>query len=553
MVEFFHHLLFTDSVTHIVFVFSCVITLGLAIGGIRIFNIQLGVAGILFAGILFGHFGISVNPVVLHFAKEFGLILFVYTIGLQVGPSFISSFYRNGLVYNSIAALIVLAGVGITFLIIKFAHIPAEVAVGILCGATTNTPSLGAVQQVLINTPGIDSQLANMPALGYAVAYPFGILGIILAMLVMKWIFRINVKEEEISHQPDKNKLVDKQDVLVENSNVNGMTLKEIPFCRDHSVVVSRIQRGDKTFTPDPDFCISLGDILRVVATKEKLKDFQLAVGSMHRMESRGVTGDIIARRIVVTNSSLNGRSITELAIRTNYSVVITRVHRNEVEFVASADVFIRFGDALTVVGKESDILRFSQVVGNTPKNLDHPHLIPVFMGILLGVILGTIPLHIPGLSSPVKLGLAGGPLIVALILSHVGHIGKLNWYMPASANYIMREIGISLFLSCVGLSAGSSFVELLTNGDGLLWMSLGVGITFIPLFLAVLVGRIVFKLRYLTLCGILAGSMTDPPALAYANSLSSSNMSSIGYASVYPLTMLMRILSVQLIMMFFI
>ncbi|MCR4336763.1 MAG: putative transporter [Candidatus Omnitrophica bacterium] len=553
--DFIIQLVTQPSVAQVVLGLSMVIALGLAIGSVKIFNINFGVAGVLFVGLIFGHFGFSINHEVLEFIRELGLILFVYTIGMQVGPGFISSLKRNGLPLNLMAAFVVIFGAVLTVLINQYAHVPLPAAVGMFSGATTNTPSLAAAQQALKEVPGITEELIKMPTLGYAVAYPFGILGIILTIILTRIIFRINpAKEAEaFAHIQAKDAPpLEVRSLRVDNANLEGITISKIPTLTESGVIISRIQHQNDVQVALPKTIVHCGDILQAVGAREKLDVLQAIIGIQSDVDLREIESDVTARRVIVTRPKVVGKTIAELDSSHRYGVTITRVSRSDIEFAAVPNLSLNFADTLVVVGEDQVIQKFADEMGDSPKHLNHPHLIPIFVGIAFGVLLGSWPIHLPGVPAPVKLGLAGGPLVVAIILSRIGRIGHLIWYMPISVNFMMREFGIALFLACVGLRSGDQFVKTLVQGDGFYWMAMASLITIIPIMMAALFARIKLRLNYLTICGLVAGSMTDPPALAFANSISPSSAPSVAYATVYPLVMILRILSAQIMVMLF-
>lgn len=551
-----NQLLITDSIAQAVLILSLVIALGLALGSIRVLGVHLGVAGVLFAGLIFGHYEITVDTEVLEFTREFGLILFVYTIGMQVGPGFFSSFKRDGLSLNLMAAFIVMMGVGMTILLSHFGNIPMAVAAGLFSGATTNTPSLAAVQQALKAIPTLTPEASKMPGLGYAVAYPFGILGIILTMILTRFIFRINPKKEEQEYdqlQAKRKVVLGAVDLKVENSNLDGLTIDQIPTLKETGVIISRVMHGSTVQVALSNTSIHLGDILHAVGPKERLEELKVIVGNKVDVDLREVKSNITARRVIVTKHEVVGKSIAELDVTNRYGVAITRVSRAEIEFPVTAALEFNFADTLVVVGEENAIKKFASDMGDSPRQLDHPQLIPIFVGIVLGVILGSWPIHLPGIPVTLKLGLAGGPLIVAIVLSRIGRIGNLIWYMPMSANFMLREFGIALFLACVGLRSGDQIVRILWQGNGLYWMAMAALITFVPIFIIAIFARLKYKMNYMSLCGLLAGSMTDPPALAFANNLTTTSAPAIAYSSVYPLVMLLRVISAQVLVVFFV
>jgi putative transport protein len=547
--NWFVELINGHSIAHTMLVLSGVIALGIAIGHIKFFGISLGIAGVLFSGLLFGHFGLNVNHEVLEFTREFGLILFVFTIGMHVGPSFFASFRKQGLKLNLMAASVVLLGVAVTLGLYYFADLPLAVAVGLLSGAVTNTPGLGAAQQALREGLPAVTDSAELSGMAYAVAYPFGIIGIILTMLVIRKLARINLPKETELY--DKETMTSKEppinyNIEVTNGRLVGLQIRRLAGLVHGEFVVSRILRGDKVMTAAADTTLQLGDILHVVCTKENADNLAIVVGDPAVVDVRSVNSSLSVRKILITNKNAVGKTIGELDLIKRYGTTITRVLRAGVELVAHGGVTLNFGDQITVVGDESSLKKAAAELGDSLKQLNHPNILPIFIGIVLGVILGSIPFKFPGVPAPVKLGLAGGPLLVAIILSRIGRIGPVIWYLPQSANLIMREVGITLFLACVGLKSGGQFLHTLLAGDGFYWMLLASMITLIPLLIVGLVARFVYKLNYLPLCGLLAGSMTDPPALSFSHQMTGSDAPAFTYASVYALVMFMRILTAQ-------
>ena len=533
---------------------ALVAVIGLWIGHFKIKGVGLGIGGVLFGGILVAHFttqyGIKLDSHTLHFVQEFGLILFVYTIGIQVGPGFFASLRKSGLTLNGLGILIVALGAVVTILIYKLADIPLDVALGIYSGAVTNTPSLGAGQQILSEL-GMSQTTSNM-GMAYAMAYPFGICGILLSMWLIRLFFKIKVDEEAANFEKESGhdkEALKSMSLKVTNANLNGIHLIEIPGFDDEDVVCSRLKRGELVIVPKADTDVQLGDILHLVGNPEGLKKMHLIIGEEVDVPVASLSGEIRSERVVVTNEKVLGKKIRHLGIHQKYGVVISRLNRAGVELVPTAHTTLQFGDVLHMVGKTDILNQAISVIGNAKQKLLQVQMLPVFIGIGLGVLLGSIPFYIPGFPVALKLGLAGGPLVVALILARIGSIGKLYWFMPPSANLALREIGIVLFLAVVGLKSGGSFVDTLTNGSGLEWMGYGIFITLIPLMIVGIIARLYAKLNYLSLCGLLAGSMTDPPALAFANELKEgSGAASLSYATVYPLTMFLRIISPQLL-----
>ncbi|HCF58099.1 MAG TPA: putative transporter [Myxococcales bacterium] len=530
-----------------------VIATGLALGSVKVFGISLGVAGVLFAGIAAGHFGLRLSPEVLEFAREFGLILFVYTIGIQVGPGFFASLRRQGLKLNALAASVVLLGV-LTALIIHFvAGVDLPAALGLLTGATTNTPSLAAAQQAM-RDKAISDALYPLAGLGYALAYPFGVLGVILAMLLLRRLFRVDVAEEGkvfLQAQGTQKPTLGAMNLEVRNPNCDGLSLKRLPIPADSGVVISRVLHQGVMRVATPETSLAVGDTVLAVGPREQLDAARIVLGTESEVDLEDLPGPITAQKVIVTNKQALGKQISALDFGRRHGAAITRVIRADIELPVGPEVELQFGDRLVVVGEPHSIEAARAELGDSANALNHPMLVPVFVGIALGVVLGTMPIQIPFAPAPVKLGLAGGPLLVAIVLSRIGRIGPLIWYMPSSANFVLREVGISLFLACVGLRSGSGFVATLTEGDGLRWILLAAAITAIPVLIVGVVARLVFKLNYLSVCGLLAGSMTDPPALAFASSASGSEGPSVAYATVYPLTMFLRVLSAQFLVLY--
>ncbi|MCQ2123374.1 MAG: putative transporter [Fibrobacter sp.] len=542
--------LFTgSSVAQQVVVLSVTAALGLMVGKIKVKGISLGGAGALFVGILMGHLGLRLEPSVLHFMQEFGLILFVYTIGMQVGPGFIDSIRRHGLVLNILAVSVVLMGVLVTLCLYFFTdmHNNVPVLIGMLCGAVTNTPSLGAANSAFV-AAGADTSLTGI---GYAVAYPFGVIGIILVMILIRVFFKqdpAKSAEEYTAEIAATRKEIVSCSLLVENKNLFGVAVKEIPNLISSGVVITRLLRDETIITPKGSTKIHEGDKIHIVGMPEAVATMEKVIGSRLTTPITAANSDLTTKSILVTNKKMLGKTIESLAFAERYGVTVSRVVRGEFKFTGRLDLRLKFADKLLVVGPAAGIDAVTKELGDSLKALDHPEIIPAFVGIFLGIIVGSIPIAIPGMPTPLKLGLAGGPLVISIILSRKRKIGPLNFFMAASANLMLRELGITLFLTCVGLNAGIKFFDVLLNGDGFYYMGLAALITFVPLMVAGVVGRVVFKVNYLSLCGAIAGSMTDPPALAFANGLSNSEAVNVGYASVYPLTMLLRILSGQVL-----
>jgi len=536
-------------------ILALVAVIGLWIGHWKIRGVGLGIGGVLFGGIIVAHFmnqyGVKLDEHTLHFIQEFGLILFVYTIGIQVGPGFFASLRESGLKLNGLAALIVILGAASVVALYKVADIPLDIILGIYSGAVTNTPALGAGQQILDELGMLQAQ--GTMGMAYAVAYPFGICGILLTMWLVRLFFKIKVEDEATKFRKDSGQ--DKEslrsmNIKVTNVNLDGLRLVDIPGFDNKDVVCSRLKRGENVSVPKADTEIFLDDLLHLVGEAGALKKMKIIIGEESNLPNSTFTsGDLRSERIVVTNEKVLGKKIKSLGIHQKYGVVISRLNRAGVELVPTANTALQFGDVLHVVGRSDVIGNAIAIIGNAQQKLQHVQMLPVFIGIGLGVLLGSVPFYIPGFPVALKLGLAGGPLVVALILARIGSVGKLYWFMPPSANLALREIGIVLFLAVVGLKSGGNFVDTLVNGAGLEWMGYGILITFIPLMAVAIIARLYMRLNYLTLCGLLAGSMTDPPALAFANAIKEdSGAAALSYATVYPLVMFLRIISPQLL-----
>lgn len=540
-------------------VLALVAVVGLWIGNVKIRGVGFGIGGVLFGGIIVGHFvdqaGITLSSPMLHFIQEFGLILFVYTIGIQVGPGFFASLRVSGLKLNLFAILIVVLGGLVTAILHKLFNIPLPVVLGIFSGAVTNTPALGAGQQILRDL-GLPFDVVDQMGMSYAMAYPFGICGILLTMWLVRLFFRINVEKE--AQQFDESSgnghaHLHTINVRVENPNLNNMAIQDVPMLNSDKIICSRLKRDELLMVPAPGTLIQHGDLLHLVGRPEDLHNAQLVIGKevATSLSTRGT--DLKVERVVVTNEKILGKKIRDLHFKQRYDVVISRLNRAGVELVASSHASLQFGDILNLVGRPQAIDAVANELGNAQQKLQQVQMLPVFIGIGLGVLLGSIPLFIPGFPAALKLGLAGGPLIMALILGRIGSIGKLYWFMPPSANLALRELGIVLFLAVVGLKSGGDFVDTLLHGEGLSWIAYGIFITAIPLLTVGILARMLAKMNYLTLCGMLAGSMTDPPALAFANNLhATSGAAALSYATVYPLVMFLRIITPQLLAVLF-
>lgn len=553
-----YDLLWGHGIGHSILLLSVVIALGIQLGKIKIFGVSLGITLVLFVGIFLGHFGFTVNPDVLHFFKEFGLILFVYSVGMQVGPGFFSSFKEGGIKLNLLATGIVLIGV-LTAIVIHYStNIPMATVVGILSGAVTNTPGLGAAQQAYSDMYG---EANNTIALGYAVAYPLGVIGIILAIIIIRYLFRISFDKENKQLNSEENTHVNEAkpiSLVVKNPAIFGKTINELSHLIEHrDFVISRIWHdNDKQIEiASANTILHENDKIFVITTEADAETIKIIIGEeidMERKQWIRMESQFINRRILITKSGLNGKRLGELKLRKLYGINITRINRAGIDLVAKPGLMLQIGDRVNVVGTETAVANVEKVLGNSMKRLNEPNLITIFVGIALGIILGSVPITFPGIPQPVKLGLAGGPLVVAILISRFGYRYKLITYTTQSANLMLREIGITLFLACVGIGAGNGFVDTIVNNGGYAWIGYGFIITFIPIMIIGCIGRYFFKINYFTLMGLIAGSTTDPPALAYSNATAGNDAPSVGYATVYPLTMFLRVLTAQLLILFF-
>ena len=551
MIEFLSRIKEISPHAEPILVLSLTAILGLLLGSIKICGMKLGVAGMLFSGLLLGHFGLSLDPHLMAFLKEFGLVLFVFTVGLQLGPGFFNSLKSDGLKLNSLAVIVVLLGAGIAYGTGYFLKWDIGVIAGTLSGATTNTPSLGAAQQAMATT-GNGAQQANLAAMAYAVSYPFGVLGIILAMVIIRIIFRIDPKKELLLLQQKMAEGVSevrRATLLIENANLVGEPIKNIPGLGDEGIVVSRIRRESdgQTQVATRDTVIQLGDKVLAVGSPEQLHRAELSVGREVDEDLRAAPGNVTSKRVIVTHKDVVGKTIAATQISQRFGVTVSRVSRQDMILTAVPNMRLQFGDMLNLVGEEAAIEQAAKVLGNSVRQLNETSFASIFIGITVGILFGLYPWTLPGVPMPLRLGLAGGPLIIAILMGRLGKIGPLVIHMPINANTAFRELGIIFFLACVGLGAGAKFVETAFSATGLQWMALGAAVTTIPLLIVGVIARKWLKVNYLTLVGVLAGSMTDPPALAFANKLANSDYPSLSYANVYPLTMLLRILVAQM------
>lgn len=549
-------LLFNDGVAHTVLLLAFVIALGIMLGKVKVFGISLGMTLVLFVGITVSHFGFRVEHHLLHFVKEFGLILFIFAVGLQVGPGFFASFKKGGVKLNVLAMGIVLLGVLTTVVLHYISGIPMPTMVGILSGAVTNTPGLGAAQEASADMQGVaDPSIA----LGYAVAYPLGVIGIIMSIICIRYVFRISFDKETQSLQAESeehNNAAETLSLLVKNPAIFGADIRSISELVGRKFVISRVCHKDGLIEiASSQTCLNEGDKVLVVTSPAEAKAIRAFIGipiDMDAADWKKLDTGLVSRRILVSREEINGKTLGQLKIRAAFGINITRINRSGVDLIAQPGLQLQIGDRLTVVGSEQAIAAVEKVLGNKMQRLNEPNLIPIFIGIVLGVLFGSIPFTFPGIPQPVKLGLAGGPLVIAILISVFGPKFKLVTYTTMSANLMLREIGICLFLACVGLGAGENFVKTIIEDGGIKWVGLGVIITVVPLITIGIIGRSIYKMNYFTLMGLLAGSTTDPPALSYSNAAAGNDAPAVSYASVYPLAMFLRVLSAQLLVLVF-
>ncbi len=552
--------LFTEtSVAHDVLVYSLVIALGVLLGKIKFFGISLGVTFVLFVGIVAAHFGFSIaNASLLNFIRDFGLILFVFSIGMQVGPGFFSSFKKGGMQMNLLAFIVVMLNVAVAMAIYYTCDVKIAQIVGILSGAVTNTPGLGAAQQALETLDPATAGTAEDLSMGYAAAYPLGVVGIILSMILLKVIFRVKIENEQKEIETENEDSTLKPFVVtfrVENALIYGKTIGEMHAIIDHNFVVSRLKVNEtgEVIVPTSKTVINKDDLLLTVCSAQDETAFQSFIG--HEVETEWEEekqSNVVSRRILVTKSHYNGRTLGSLRLHNGYNLNPTRVNRAGLDLLASPNLALQVGDRITVVGDPAHIERLATRLGNSMKRLHEPNMITMFIGIFLGIIVGSLPIAIPGMSASMKLGLAGGPLVVAILLSRFGYKFKLTTYTSTSASLMLREVGICLFLASVGLGAGEKFAETVFNSQGLMWVLWGFIITFIPLMIMSVIARAKFKFNYLSIIGIMAGSYTDPPALAYSNKVANNDAPAVAYSTVYPLSMFLRVITAQLVVLIF-
>ncbi len=544
-----------NSIAHIVALYAFVIAAGVLLGKIKFFGISLGVTFVLFVGILAGHFGFTGNPAILSFVQDFGLILFVFCIGLQVGPSFFSSFKRGGITLNLLAVGIVFLNIAVA-LILYFAlqgRVDIPMMVGILCGAVTNTPGLGAANEALQQLHYQGPEIA----MGYACAYPLGVMGIILSMIIIRYICRVDVKQDsdEIQKEEEANPHMKPYTISlkVQNEALSGKTLSQVQNFLARDFVCTRIIQDGHMITPNANTVLRLGDRMFLVCAEDDSEAIMAFIGPKIEQDWDATSQQdkpMVSRRILVTQPNINGKTLGELHFSSMYGVNVTRVNRSGMDLFAARQLRLQVGDRVMVVGPQDAIERVANLLGNQLRRLDHPNIVTIFVGILCGILFGSLPIAIPGMPTPVKLGLAGGPLIISILIGRFGHKVKLVTYTTMSANLMLREVGLVLFLASVGIKAGENFVQMVVEGDGVLYVGLGFLITFIPLIITGIIARWHHRVNYFTLMGLIAGSNTDPPALAYANQIAGNDAPAVGYSTVYPLTMFLRILTAQLLIL---
>ena len=551
--DWLQNLLFDEnSIAHIVLLYSFVIAVGVLLGKIKFFGVSLGVTFVLFTGIVCGHFGLTGNTQILTFLQDFGLILFVFCIGLQVGPSFFSSFKKGGIAMNLVAMGIVALNIVVAVALYYGLNgrIELPMMVGILCGAVTNTPGLGAANEALSQLNYNGPQIA----MGYACAYPLGVLGIIGSIIAIRYICRINLKkeEEDIAKEEAANPHLTPRMMHLEvhNEALAGKTLLQVRDFMGRDFVCSRILQNGHVSIPNRDTVFHLGDQLFVVCAEDDAEAIIAFIGLKIEVDWEKQDTPMVSRRILITQPKMNGKQLGEFHFSSMYGVNVTRVNRSGMDIFASRNLTLQVGDRVMVVGPQDAVERVANLMGNSLKRLDHPNIVTIFVGIFLGIFFGSLPIAFPGIPTPVKLGLAGGPLIVSILIGRFGYKLKLVTYTTMSANLMLREIGIALFLASVGIKAGANFVNTVVDGDGLLYVGCGFLITVIPLLIMGAVARWHYKMNYFMLMGLIAGSNTDPPALAYSNQTAGNNAPAVGYSTVYPVSMFLRILTAQLLIL---
>ncbi len=544
-----------------ILLYSFVIFAGIYLGKIKIMGISLGVTFVLFVGILLGHLGYAVNADTLHFLREFGLILFIFSIGMQVGPGFFSSFKEGGVRMNLLAMIGIGLNVAITIAIYYIqggdrGDTTISQLVGIMSGAVTNTPGLGAAQQTVLQVNSEAYDISQQMSMGYAAAYPLGVIGIIVTMLVIKKIFNVDVNKEisEVEEEKTDSQLAPHLVTLkVTNELMAGLTIQKIHTVISANFVISRIEKPDgQIIIPNSQTPLEVDDLVLIVCSAQDEEIFSRFIGPVVEKQWEMAQGPVVSRRIVVTKTEYNGVKLGSMRLRMGYKLNVTRINRAGVDLLAAPSLRLQMGDRLTVVGKEADINRLAEKLGNSMRRLNEPNLITMFIGIFLGIIVGSIPFQLPGMSVPMKLGLAGGPLVVAILISAYGTKFHLVTYTSSAANLLLREVGICLFLASVGIAAGKDFAATVFNVRGAIWVGYGFIITVVPLLVVGIIARGKYKMNYLSIMGMMSGNYTDPPALAYANKVANNDSPAVSYSTVYPLTMFMRVIMAQIVILCF-
>ncbi len=552
-----------SGVANSILIFSLVIASGLWLAKFKIKGISIGTTWILFVGILVSHLGFRPDAGVTSFMKDFGLILFVFSIGMQVGPGFFTSFRKGGVKLNLMATGIILLSVLTTIAISIITGEDLKTMVGVMSGAVTNTPGLGAAQQTMTDVmiaqgaaPAAAAAESSKLASAYAVAYPLGVIGVLFLLIFFKAVFKVDVEAEQAQLDSESSETAEaarRMHCEVANPAVFGRTLGHVLAGENISIVVSRMLRDGVMSIPDSDTVLKKGDKLLIVTSQKEVDRIRIIFGDeipMHYNDWLSMQSELFTQKMVVTRSEITGKRIKDLKLREKYGVSVSRVVRAGLDLVARADLILQVGDSLKLVGPKSSMGDVAKIIGNKPASLTHPNLVPIFAGIALGILLGSVPIRFPDIPQPIKLGMAAGPLIVAILLSHFGPKWKITTYTTFSANMMLREIGISFFLAAVGFGAGESFVSSLMAG-GFWWILYGAIITLVPLLIAGLVGRLFFKLNFYQLCGLISGSTTNPPVLAFAQGAYGTDYTSLNYATVYPLSMFLRVLAAQLMVLF--
>jgi|UniRef100_UPI0037837DB9 putative transport protein len=542
----------TSAVAHDLLVLSIVILSGIGLGNIRVSGVKLGVAGVLFTGLAAAHFGMHPAAEVTHFLKDFGLVLFVFALGMQMGPGFFASLRQQGRVLNGYAFALVAGGALVAVLGGWMLGMSPPAVAGLFAGATTNTPALGAAQQALLSAHA-DPAHVTLPALSYAATYPLAIVGIIFSLILLRVFFKVDVTAESELFRQEQGAGVEalqRMNIRVENANLDGIAIADVPGVHEAGVVISRYRpvSGGEVKAATPETRLQTGDVILAVGTQAHLEQFRLVIGSVSEENLMKAPGSVTYRRVVLTNKRILGKTVRELGLEHLHNVTVTRVSRGDLIFTALPDLRLQFGDMLQLVGDDESLNAATNALGNAVHMLQETKFAAIFAGILLGVLLGLYPFRIEGLPAPVRLGLAGGPLVMAILLSHLGRLGPLVMHMPINANRALRELGIILFLANVGLLSGEKFVATVFSMQGLQWVLLGILVTMLPLLIVGFVARKWHRMNFMSLCGLLSGGMTDPPALAFATSMARCDSPAIAYAAVYPLTMLLRIVAAQVI-----